>query len=225
MTASRAGFNTGLRYGGEELLFGLCFGLCAMRIGMGLAPAVVMSIAAGGHLIELGFVHALSFGLSPYTPILSTILLVLPNLPISRAIMRRVQKAPDTTKLLLAFRLDELSGGLLLRNKKQAGDPAFLAGCQAALFLAQLLGTLIGCLIYRLLPPSLMRATGFAFFCFFAQETARKIAGSKAKSEKERYAPLLVLALSLLLTLLLSRWIPQGYSALPAMLIAAFAVG
>ena len=154
MTASRAGFNTGLRYGGEELLFGLCFGLCAMRIGMGLAPAVVMSIAAGGHLIELGFVHALSFGLSPYTPILSTILLVLPNLPISRAIMRRVQKAPDTTKLLLAFRLDELSGGLLLRNKKQAGDPAFLAGCQAALFLAQLLGTLIGCLIYRLFPPS-----------------------------------------------------------------------
>lgn len=225
MTASRAGFTTGLRYGGEELLLGLCFGLCAMQIGMGMAPAVVMSIVVGGHLIELGFVHALSFGLSPYAPILSTLLLALSNLPISRAVMKRIKKTPDMGKLLLAFRLDKLSSDLLLRNKKQAGDPAFLAGCQAALFFAQIIGTVIGCLVYALLPPSLMRVAGFAFFCYFAQETARRFVEFPAENEKEKYAPLLVLALSLFLTLLLSRWIPQGYSALPAMLIAAFVVG
>ena len=146
---------------------GISFGLTARQYGMTGLEAVMMSLIVVAGSSQFLAVNMLQQGTSPLIIVAGTFLINIRHLVMSTYVMNRLKGTPLYKKLLLAYVVCDESFSLFSLSRKQEDDAAYLGGLNLAMHSSWVLGTLLGTLLMRVMPPRMMDALGIAIYATF----------------------------------------------------------
>ncbi len=192
---------------------GISFGLTARQYGMTGLEAVMMSLIVVAGSSQFLAVNMLQQGTSPLIIVAGTFLINIRHLVMSTYVMNRLKGTPLYKKLLLAYVVCDESFSLFSLSRKQEDDAAYLGGLNLAMHSSWVLGTLLGTLLMRVMPPRMMDALGIAIYATFIS----MLMPSLQKSLRV----VTIVVFTAFVNTLLSQTMPGGTAIVLSMLIGA----
>lgn len=162
-----SGIKTGLPICMGVIPVGISFGIIARQGGLESWQAILMSIIVIAGASQIMAVGMLVQGASVPAIIFATFLINLRHLIMSTYVMNRLKENGLLKKLALAYVLVDESFALFSMSEESEDDDKFLFGINLVLGISWIVSTAIGCIALSILPETISKSLGIAFYASF----------------------------------------------------------
>lgn len=162
-----SGVKTGLPICMGVIPVGISFGIIAIQGGLESWQAILMSIVVIAGASQIMAVGMLVQGASVPAIIFATFLINLRHLIMSTYVMNRLKEKGLFKKMVLAYVLVDESFALFSMSQESEDDDKFLFGINVVLGISWIVSTAIGCIALSVLPDTISKSLGIAFYASF----------------------------------------------------------
>ncbi len=162
-----SGVKTGLPICMGVIPVGISFGIIAIQGGLESWQAILMSIIVFAGASQIMSIGMLVQGASVPAIIFATFLVNLRHLIMSTYVMNRLKETKLYKKMALAYVLCDESFALFSMSEEGEDDDIFLFGINVILGISWITSTAIGCIALSVLPDTISKSLGIAFYASF----------------------------------------------------------
>lgn len=162
-----SGVKTGLPICMGVIPVGISFGIIARQGGLESWQAILMSIIVFAGASQIMSIGMLVQGASVPAIIFATFLINLRHLIMSTYVMNRLKEKGLLKKMALAYVLCDESFALFSMSEEGEDDDTFLFGINVVLGISWIVSTTIGCIAMSVLPDTISKSFGIAFYASF----------------------------------------------------------
>jgi 4-azaleucine resistance transporter AzlC len=145
----------------------IAYAVSAIHSGLTPGQTVTMSLIVFAGASQMAAVNMLAAGAGAAAIILATLILNLRHLIMSTCVMKRLEKAPLFARMGLSPFVTDESFALFTSDDALPGSPYTFLGLVAATYIPWVLGTVLGCFMFSLLPPLVADSLGIALPALF----------------------------------------------------------
>ena len=162
-----SGVKTGLPICMGVIPVGISFGIIARQGGLESWQAILMSIIVIAGASQIMAVGMLVQGASVPAIIFATFLINLRHLIMSTYVMNRLKEIGLLKKMALAYVLVAETFALFSMSEESEDDDKFMFGINVVLGVSWIVSTMIGCIALSVLPETISKSLGIAFYASF----------------------------------------------------------
>ena len=162
-----SGVKTGLPICMGVIPVGISFGIIARQGGLESWQAILMSIIVIAGASQIMAVGMLVQGASIPAIIFATFLINLRHLIMSTYVMNRLKEIGLLKKMALAYVLVDETFALFSMSEESEDDDKFMFGINVVLGVSWIVSTMIGCIALSVLPETISKSLGIAFYASF----------------------------------------------------------
>lgn len=162
-----SGVKTGLPICMGVIPVGISFGIIARQGGLESWQAILMSIIVIAGASQIMAVGMLVQGASIPAIIFATFLINLRHLIMSTYVMNRLKEKGLLKKMALAYVLVDETFALFSMSEESEDDDKFMFGINVVLGVSWIVSTMIGCIALSVLPETISKSLGIAFYASF----------------------------------------------------------
>ena len=162
-----SGVRTGLPICMGVIPVGISFGIIARQGGLESWQAILMSIIVIAGASQIMAVGMLVQGASVPAIIFATFLINLRHLIMSTYVMNRLKEIGLLKKMALAYVLVDETFALFSMSEESEDDDKFMFGINVVLGVSWIVSTMIGCIALSVLPETISKSLGIAFYASF----------------------------------------------------------
>jgi 4-azaleucine resistance transporter AzlC len=145
----------------------IAYAVSAIHSGLTPGQTVTMSLIVFAGASQMAAVNMLAAGAGAAAVVLATFILNLRHFIMSACVMKRLDKTPLLARMGLSPFVTDESFALFTADEAVPGSPYAFLGLIAATYLPWVLGTVLGCFMFSLLPPLVADSLGVALPALF----------------------------------------------------------
>lgn len=193
----------------------VALGLIATQSGIPPVYTILMSLMVFAGASQFMAVSMLIAGIGGVEIILATFILNFRHFIMGLSLMNVLKTIPSKWKSILSLGITDETFTLTFFHKEKA-TPFFVGGIMLSAYISWVMGTLLGCLMSDLIPPSIGESMSIALYAMFI--------GLLIPSVRDNWRIGFLSVFSMLLCYLFSFFVSSGWSIVLATLLGSLAV-
>lgn len=194
---------------------GIAYAIMAGQSGLSISQTVMMSVLVYAGASQIMAVGMFAQGAGIFAIVMATFILNLRHLMMSTCVMNRLKGTKTGMKLLLAFGVTDEAFAIFTMMDEEKSSSFFFFGLICITYSSWISGTMIGCVASQFLPTFISNSLGIALYAMFI--------GLLVPNVKKNLRLGIVVLITVVVNIILSRFMPSSWAIIFATLIGAAA--